>query len=103
VEHVHAVGATLGGRVAASYLALGRRVRRGDVLLDIEADRETLETNEERTRLTSLNGQVAVIATEIVKEEQALASTARAARAALAEASERSRACFTRWRRPWSS
>ena len=89
VEHVHAVGATVGGRVAASYLALGRRVRRGDVLLDIEADRETLETNEERTRLTSLNGQVAVIATEIVKEEQALASTARAARAALAEASER--------------
>jgi multidrug efflux pump subunit AcrA (membrane-fusion protein) len=28
-EHVHAVGATVGGRVAASYLALGRRVRRG--------------------------------------------------------------------------
>ncbi|PYQ98243.1 MAG: hypothetical protein DMF97_12960, partial [Acidobacteria bacterium] len=69
VEHVHAVGATVGGRVAASYLALGRRVRRGDVLLEIEADRETLETNEERTRLTSLNGQLAVIATEIVKEE----------------------------------
>jgi multidrug resistance efflux pump len=89
VEHVHAVGATVGGRVAASYLALGRRVRRGDVLLDIEADRETLETNEERTRLTSLNGQVAIIATEIVKEEQALDSVARAARAALAEASER--------------
>ena len=89
VEHVHAVGATVGGRVAASYLVLGRRVRRGDVLLEIEADRETLETNEERTRLTSLNGQLAVIATEIVKEEQALASVGRAARAALAEASEK--------------
>ena len=89
VEHVHAVGATVGGRVAASYLALGRRVRRGDVLLEIEADRETLETNEERTRLTSLDNQLSVIATEVVKEEQALASLGRAARAALSEASER--------------
>jgi multidrug resistance efflux pump len=89
VDDVHAVGATVGGRVAASYLALGRRVRRGDVLLEIEADRETLETREERTRLTSLNGQLAVIADEIVKEEQALAAMDRAARAAVAEASQR--------------
>jgi multidrug resistance efflux pump len=89
VQHVHPVGATVGGRVAASHLTLGRRVRRGDVLLEIEADRETLETNEERTRLTSLDSQLAVIATEIVTEDQALASVDRASRAALSEASQR--------------
>jgi len=88
-NRVHVVGATVGGRVAASYLALGRRVRRGDVLVEIEAAREALETNEERTRLTSLSGQLAVIAGEIVKEDQALAALDRAARAALAEASQR--------------
>ena len=44
VERVHPVAATVGGRIVASYLSLGRRVRSGDVLLEIEAGREELET-----------------------------------------------------------
>jgi multidrug resistance efflux pump len=86
VERVHPVAATVGGRIVASHLALGRQVQRGDVLLEIASDRERLETSEERTRLATLRTQIAAIETEIAAEEQALVLAGRAARAGLAEA-----------------
>lgn len=89
MERVHPVAPAVGGRVVASYLTLGREVRSGDVLVEIEADREELETTEERTRLTALTLQVSAIGNEIVAEEQAIALANRAARAALAEASQK--------------
>jgi multidrug resistance efflux pump len=88
-ERVHPVAAAVGGRIVASSLSLGRQVHRGDVLLEIEAGREELETIEERTHLAALKSQLAAIDTEIASEEQALALASRAARAALSEASER--------------
>jgi multidrug resistance efflux pump len=88
-EHVHPVAAAVGGRIVASDLSLGRHVQSGDVLLEIEADREQLEAAQERMRLDSLGSQLASIANEIEAEEQAIALSSRAERVALSEASER--------------
>lgn len=89
VEHVHPVAATVAGRIVASHLSLGREVRSGDVLFEIEADREWLEATEERTRLAGLSSQLAAIETEITAKEQAMVLADGAARAELSEASQR--------------
>jgi membrane fusion protein (multidrug efflux system) len=89
VARVHPVAAVVGGRVVRSHLALGREVRSGDVLVDIEADREEMETNEERTRLATLTHQLAAIDREIATEEQAIVLADAAARASLSESEQR--------------
>jgi multidrug resistance efflux pump len=89
VERVHPVAAAVAGRIVASYLSLGRQVRTGDVLIEIEADRERLETTEERTRLAALSSQITAIATEIAAQEQVIDLTSRASRAELSEASQK--------------
>jgi membrane fusion protein (multidrug efflux system) len=86
VERVNPVASAVGGRVVASYLSLGRQVRNGDILLEIEAERESLETAEDVARLAALNSQLATIAIAIAAEEQTVALSSRAARAALSEA-----------------
>src|SRR5689334_1368370 len=53
VERVHPIASPVVGRVLATTLTLGREVKAGDVLLEIEADRERLETAEERARLST--------------------------------------------------
>jgi multidrug resistance efflux pump len=64
-------------------------VQEGDVLLEIEAERQRLETDEQRTRLTALVGEIAGVGHEISAIQGALEETRRASRAALAEADER--------------
>ncbi len=88
-ERVRPVAAAVGGRIIESYLTLGREVRSGDILLEIEGERESLETAEERTQLAGLDRQLAAIETEIAAEEQTIVLASRAARASLAEASGR--------------
>jgi multidrug resistance efflux pump len=87
-ERVHPVDATVSGRIVASYLSLAREVRSGDVLLEIEADRERLETTEGRRRLVALSSQLAAFETEIPEEEQTIALNSRAAAVRLSQASE---------------
>jgi multidrug resistance efflux pump len=87
-ERVHPVAATVGGRVVSSYLSLARDVRRGDVLLEIESDREQLETVEERRRLATLDTALAAFKTQIPAEEQAIALASHAARVALSQTSQ---------------
>jgi multidrug resistance efflux pump len=70
VEQVQAVVVTGGGRIVASYLALGRAVRAGDVLLEIDADRESFDTAEERTRLDALSQQLRALDQEIRAEQE---------------------------------
>jgi multidrug resistance efflux pump len=89
VERVHPVAATAAGRVVATSLVMGRDVRQGDVLLEVEADRQRLETGEERTRLTALAGEAEALQREIHAEEEGVDQSSRAARAAVKEAGER--------------
>jgi membrane fusion protein (multidrug efflux system) len=92
VERVHPVVADVAGRIVASHLALGRQVQTGDMLIEIEAGREELETIEERARLAGLTSQLTAIEVEIAAEEQAIALAGRASRAALSEASQKAAA-----------
>jgi multidrug resistance efflux pump len=89
VERIHPVASPVVGRVVSTALVLGRDVQKGEVLLEIEADRERLETAEERTRLASLAGELSGLGQEIGAAQGVLAETARAARAALTEAEQK--------------
>jgi multidrug resistance efflux pump len=89
VERVHPIASPVVGRVLATTLTLGREVKAGDVLLEIEADRERLETAEERARLSTVTGELTALGHEIGAEEDALDQAHRAAKAALEEATQR--------------
>ena len=89
VERIHPVAAPVVGRVVATSLVLGRDVQQGDVLLEVDADREWLATQEERVRLAAVNGEIEHLQREIVAEQGAIEDTVRAASAAIAEASQR--------------
>jgi multidrug resistance efflux pump len=89
VERVHPIASPVTGRVVATALALGREVKAGDVLLEIEAEREQLETAEERTRLSTVASEITALQGEIRAEQDALQQARRAAQAALEEASQR--------------
>jgi membrane fusion protein (multidrug efflux system) len=85
-QAVHPVDARVEGRVMTTQLILGREVREGDVLIELDADEQRLRLEEEQTRLAVLSPRAAAIASEISAEEQALEAAQRAARAALDEA-----------------
>jgi len=90
VERVHSIAAPVTGRVVSTSLALGREVNAGDVLLEIEAERERLETAEERARLSTVAGEIGALQREIGAEEDAVEQGRRAAQAALEEATQQS-------------
>jgi membrane fusion protein (multidrug efflux system) len=75
---VHPVEARLLGRVVRVNLALGSRVREGDVLVELEADAERLALQEARTRVNALGPELTAIHNEITAEERAIADEQRA-------------------------
>ena len=89
VERVYPVSATVGGRVVATELLLSREVREGEVLVEVEAEREILETNAQRAQMQALEHQLQAMDREIEAEEQALHQTRQAARAAVSEARQK--------------
>jgi multidrug resistance efflux pump len=89
VERIHPVSSPVVGRVVSTSLVLGRDVLQGDVLLEVEAERERLETAEERTRLASVGGEISELQRQISAEQEALSETRRASKAALTEAEQR--------------
>jgi multidrug resistance efflux pump len=89
METIHPIAAPVVGRVVATFVTLGREVKQGDVLLEIEAERERLETAEERARLEMVAGEISALQREIAAEEQAINESRRASRAAVTEVSQR--------------
>jgi membrane fusion protein (multidrug efflux system) len=89
VERVHPIASPVTGRLVSTSLVLGREVKIGDVLLEIEADREKLETAEEQARLSTVAGEITALQREIGAEEDALAQFGAAAAAELEEARQR--------------
>jgi membrane fusion protein (multidrug efflux system) len=89
VERVHPIASPVSGRIVTTSLLLGREVKTGDVLIEIEAEREQLETAEERTRLSTVAGEITALEREIHAEEDAVDQARRGAQAALEEASQR--------------
>src|SRR2546429_5729374 len=89
VERFYPVAAPVTGRVVAANLVLSREVQQGEVLVEVEADREHLETAEERAKLAAFGTQLQALAQEIWAEEQALRELRYAGAAALSEAQQK--------------
>ena len=82
----HAVASQFTGRVVAANLALDRQVRDGEVLIELDADTQKLQLNEERTRLGAFGPQIASLEDQMAAEQKAWAQQQQAASAALDEA-----------------
>lgn len=85
----YTVESSAAGRVVASRLTLGREVRAGDVLAELDVDDEQHKLAEERARLSTVAPQVEALAKEVAAEQQAIEDARSAGRSALEEATAR--------------
>ena len=83
---VYPIETSVDGRVVATHLALGREVQGGEVLVELEAEPQRLQREEERTRLAALTHQLEALRVEVATTVQALTESQQAARVALDEA-----------------
>ena len=70
---IHSVEAGTAGRVVASHMAVGREVRVGDILVELENTAVRLKLAEHTARLDSARAQLRTLRAEINAQEQALA------------------------------
>ncbi len=81
----HVVQAPVTGRVLRAGLTVGRTVRVGDVLVEIDAESERLQYKEEQARIGAVGPQLDALRAEVSAEATAIAASRDAARAAQAE------------------
>ncbi|MCI0489277.1 MAG: HlyD family efflux transporter periplasmic adaptor subunit [Blastocatellia bacterium] len=86
---VYPIEAAVSGRVIATYLAIGKEVQAGDVLVELDSEAERLELSEEETRLATLAAQLAALRDRDNVEKQAQIETQQVAPVALDEARAR--------------
>ena len=79
----HALSAQLAGRLAGTTLVIGRAVKAGDVLADLDASAPQARLAEEMARLQALPPRVASLEQEMANVQAVLAADQRAAQAAL--------------------
>lgn len=70
---IHAVEATIEGRVLANHVAVGREVGVGDIVVELEDTAVRLKRAEHHARLDSARAQLPAMEAEIAAEEQAAA------------------------------
>jgi membrane fusion protein (multidrug efflux system) len=83
------VQAPVTGRVIRVNQALGKEVRAGDVLVEIDSSREQLQVTQERSRNRALEPEIAALQGEIAAETSSLEVERAASRAAIDEARAR--------------
>lgn len=88
-SEVHPVEALVGGRVKSTHLEVGREVKAGDVLVELETDTQRLQLIEEQARVASLTSQLAALSGQASSSQQAQAETRQAAPVALDESRAR--------------
>jgi membrane fusion protein (multidrug efflux system) len=88
---VHPLAVPLAGRVVVTHLAVGREVQAGDVLIELDADAQRLQQQEQRVRLTAMAARLTALRQEVAAEEDAGRAEQQAARAAHEEAQARRR------------
>ena len=64
------IQANVSGRLVASQLVLGREVRAGDVLAELESNDERLSLQEERTRLASMGPELGALRSQMQSEQE---------------------------------
>jgi membrane fusion protein (multidrug efflux system) len=85
----HLLQAPYGGRVVASRLVLGRTVEAGEILVELDANPERLQMQEERARRKAIDPRVESLRQQLTAATQAASRDRDAARAALEEARAR--------------
>lgn len=88
-QSANPVAAPVSGRIESSQLVLGQAVRAGDVLVRLDASRETLRLQEEQSRLDAFDPRIESLQREIAALERAQEQDQQAARAALRSAQSR--------------
>jgi len=85
----HPIEALLGGRVAATHLKVGREVKAGDALIELETESQRLQMAEEEARVAALRGQLAALDGQAAAERQVQAESRQAAPVAIDESRAR--------------
>jgi membrane fusion protein (multidrug efflux system) len=85
---IHPVAPATSGRVVATHLKLNATVQAGDVLVELDAEKERRRLDEEERRVAGLRPQLEALRRQIADEEQAL----RLSRATSRSASDEARA-----------
>ena len=88
---VHPVATPVAGRVVATRLLVGQEVQAGEVLVELDADAQRLQGEEERVRLAALTTQLQAYDEELSAEDAAWHAEQQAALEALDEAQARQR------------
>jgi len=86
---VHVVDATAQGKVRAVHAALGQAVRFGDVLIELDTTRETLQQHEDEARVQSKGALVDEFSRQAALEQDELQETRNSASATAREAMNR--------------
>jgi membrane fusion protein (multidrug efflux system) len=86
LDEVHPVDTQVSGRVISVSLPIGGRVKKGDVLLALDATDVSLRLEDARAAERGLAKQIAALEAEITAREEALATTGELGRASLSEA-----------------
>lgn len=85
-QETHSIQSPVLARVESSHLVLGRTVRTGDVLVELDANAERLGVQEERRRLASLAPQIEALEAQIARVEQSQGHERESTRVAYEEA-----------------
>ena len=88
---VYPVAVPLAGRVVATHLVVGREVQAGDLLVELDAEAQSLQQQEQRVRLDALTARLTALRKEVAAAEEARRAEQQATRAALEEAQARQR------------
>jgi multidrug resistance efflux pump len=91
VGAVHPVQSPSAGRVVATHLAIGKQVKAGDILIELDSNAERLQLNEEQTRLAARSAELVALRDRGTAENQARIETAQGSPVALDEARARQR------------
>jgi membrane fusion protein (multidrug efflux system) len=83
---IYPIQAPMLGRVTSTSLQVGRVVRAGETLVELDSSPERLQVSEERTRLAAIGPQVESLRRQIAAEEQARAEERQTAHIAADEA-----------------
>jgi multidrug resistance efflux pump len=85
----HPVEATVGGRVIEAAIRVGQQVKRGDTLIALDPQAQSLQVGEARTRVSGLRPQLERVHAEVAERQRAREQERAAAAAARAEARAR--------------
>jgi membrane fusion protein (multidrug efflux system) len=86
---VHPLASPVQGRVVAADLRIGREVRAGEVLVELDSSEEQLRLGEEEARVEALTGQLEALRKRNAVEQRAQQETREGAPVALDEARAR--------------